>query len=236
MFLPDSVWEVFDHLQQDVRLAQHAAECILVQTEVECPASLAMQQDMEQLRSMQTEHAVAFATDEQSSTCAARPGALPPHDFQSFTQHTVVRTLCVQSCALMHKLKDGTCWFAGVLEAEACERLGAAVLAAALLSAPSDDLSVRRTLAAARRAALDGAAVQCLDALTDVLLHLDVGTTGPCVQAVPSAVVACVSKLISITGMQAVQSIFENRHSQIHAALELTIELAFERGTDGCEC
>ena len=94
--------------------------------------------------------------------------------------------------------------------------------------------SLSCSLELARIAALDGAVRRTFDALTDVLLRMDTLRPARSQAEVSVSVLASVSQLISVAGMSAVQSMLEVTVGQVHPAIELTVELAFERGTDGC--
>ena len=94
--------------------------------------------------------------------------------------------------------------------------------------------SLSCSLELARIAASGGAVRRAFDALTDVLLCMDTLRPARSQAEVTVSVLASVSQLISVAGMSAVQSMLQVTVGQVHPAIEVTVELAFERGTDGC--
>ena len=118
----------------------------------------------------------------------------------------------------------------------ACARLTCDELARdAFAESLSATRSLTCSLAAARVAASVGAVWRTLDALTDALLHMDALRPARWQGDVSMAVLACASQLVSSAGMRAVQAVLESAVGQVHPLVETTIELAFERGTDGCD-
>lgn len=96
------------------------------------------------------------------------------------------------------------------------------------------------SLALARIYSLWGDCLRTLDQLTAVLLHVDSAHGwSPSDQPVrrnSQQMLATVSTLIAVAGMQSVQAELEDGACQFHPALEALVEAAFEWGTDGCEC
>lgn len=120
----------------------------------------------------------------------------------------------------------------------ACERLGCSALARSIAD---QDASLRHphmvcSMARARVAAAQGDISACLDALTNVVLQLEARLGRPqAIAEASAAMVATLSQLISTAGMSGVQAVLERSEHQVHPVLFDTVELAFERGTDGCE-
>jgi hypothetical protein len=120
---------------------------------------------------------------------------------------------------------------------EACERLACLPLAQAAfqMAVRGPRLAASSCLALARIAAALGHVLETFEPLTDLLLRMDAENAKRSLDAVPRSHVAIISMLISRAGMRAVQQVLERTVGQVHESVDLVVELAFERGTDGCD-
>jgi hypothetical protein len=144
-------------------------------------------------------------------------------------------SMCRNHCAMHEHGSDG----AGYWKAcgEACVRLDCASLAKLAFekACAASPFSLSSHLALANLHALEGSVKETFAHLTEVLLHMDVQHPLRPLYAVSSSVLAAVSVVINAAGMRAVQEEIEDAVGRrVHRSLEMTAELAFERGTDGC--
>lgn len=95
--------------------------------------------------------------------------------------------------------------------------------------------SLSSHLALATLHASEGSVKETFAHLTEVLQHMDVQHPLRPLHIVSSSMLAAVSAVINAAGMHAVQVQVEDAAGRrVHRSLEMTAELAFERGTDGC--
>lgn len=87
-----------------------------------------------------------------------------------------------------------------------------------------------------RLCAAEGNVAAVFEHATDVLIATHGAGPEFASEHVSRRVLATLSRLVAVAGMRAVQEVLERSVGQVHPLIEVTMELAFESGTDGCDC